>query len=115
MGQILSTESLMSILSEARPPDLDARTTGQSAGIRCRAGFGGFVTICLLASIHAYQKLRAGRPTGCRYLPTCSSYAEEAIVTHGPVHGSGLALRRLSRCHPWGSHGIDPVPERSPK
>ncbi len=46
----------------------------------------------------------------CRYQPTCSAYAQEAIHRHGPVKGLGLALRRLSRCHPWGGQGYDPVP-----
>jgi uncharacterized protein len=67
----------------------------------------------LVRSIGLYQGLRAGRPTGCRYLPTCSQYAIEAIDLHGPARGSLLALRRLLRCHPWGGHGVDPVPERS--
>lgn len=47
---------------------------------------------------------------GCRFYPTCSHYACEAVVTHGPISGSWLALRRLARCHPWGGSGIDPVP-----
>ena len=72
----------------------------------------GLVTRILLATIHTYQQLRAGRPTGCRYLPTCSAYAEEAIRRHGPLRGMSLAARRLARCHPWGGHGVDPVPDR---
>lgn len=71
----------------------------------------GVVARILLAVIHGYQHLRAGRPTGCRYLPTCSAYAEEAIGRFGPLRGMSLAARRLARCHPWGGHGIDPVPE----
>jgi putative membrane protein insertion efficiency factor len=50
----------------------------------------------------------------CRYLPTCSHYAEEAIATHGPWLGSWLGLRRLCRCHPWGGAGYDPVPQPYP-
>lgn len=46
----------------------------------------------------------------CRYLPTCSSYALEAIDVHGPFKGGWLALRRILRCHPWGGYGYDPVP-----
>jgi len=67
----------------------------------------------LVAAVRAYQAARSGRPTGCRYLPTCSEYAVEAIDTHGAARGSALAARRLARCTPWGGHGIDPVPDRS--
>lgn len=51
----------------------------------------------------------------CRFLPTCSDYAEEALVSHGPIAGGWLALRRICRCHPWGGSGYDPVPEAQPK
>ncbi|WP_081763255.1 membrane protein insertion efficiency factor YidD [Imhoffiella purpurea] len=47
----------------------------------------------------------------CRFYPTCSHYAVEAIERHGVVYGTYLALRRLSRCHPWHPGGIDPVPQ----
>jgi uncharacterized protein len=46
----------------------------------------------------------------CRFLPTCSEYADEALRLHGPVKGSALAFRRFCRCHPWGGQGFDPVP-----
>lgn len=46
----------------------------------------------------------------CRYLPSCSEYAAEAITVHGLVRGSRLAITRLLRCHPWGGSGLDPVP-----
>ena len=64
----------------------------------------------LRGAIRAYQRLRAGRPSPCRYWPTCSEYALEAIEVHGAWRGSGLAARRIGRCHPWGGHGVDPVP-----
>ncbi|MBD3666754.1 MAG: membrane protein insertion efficiency factor YidD [Parvibaculaceae bacterium] len=47
----------------------------------------------------------------CRHLPTCSDYALQAVRLHGGWRGGWLALSRLARCHPWGSHGFDPVPE----
>ncbi|HZN13660.1 MAG TPA: membrane protein insertion efficiency factor YidD [Acidimicrobiales bacterium] len=64
-----------------------------------------------LRLIALYQRLRAGRPSPCRYWPSCSSYAMEAIERHGATRGSWLTLRRLSRCRPLGGHGVDPVPE----
>jgi hypothetical protein len=59
-----------------------------------------------------YQVLTAARPSPCRYWPTCSSYALEALEEHGAARGSWLTLRRLLRCHPWGGSGVDPVPRR---
>lgn len=49
-------------------------------------------------------------PSACRYVPTCSEYALEAIRRHGPWRGGLLALKRILRCHPWGGSGYDPVP-----
>lgn len=47
---------------------------------------------------------------GCRFHPTCSQYAAEAVRRHGAIRGTALAARRLARCHPWGGQGWDPVP-----
>ena len=58
-----------------------------------------------------YQLVREGRPSPCRYQPTCSTYALDAIDQRGLVVGGWLALRRLSRCGPWGGSGWDPVPD----
>ena len=49
-------------------------------------------------------------PPSCRYAPSCSAYAVEALSRYGAAKGGWLALRRVLRCHPWGGHGIDPVP-----
>lgn len=51
----------------------------------------------------------------CRYQPTCSVYALEALERHGAVKGSWLAAKRLGSCHPWGGHGYDPVPGADPE
>lgn len=49
-------------------------------------------------------------PAACRYTPTCSQYAKEAILKYGPFKGSWLSLKRILRCNPWGGSGYDPVP-----
>lgn len=65
----------------------------------------------LLAVITAYQYLiRPLLGANCRFYPSCSEYAREAIVRHGSARGVVLAVRRLSRCHPWHDGGYDPVP-----
>jgi putative membrane protein insertion efficiency factor len=51
---------------------------------------------------------------GCRFQPTCSAYALEALERHGALRGSWLAAHRICRCHPWGGHGYDPVPGADP-
>lgn len=66
----------------------------------------------LLALLRAYQLARAGRPSPCRFVPSCSAYAVEAVEVHGAWRGLWLAARRLSRCHPLGGHGVDLVPPR---
>ena len=66
-----------------------------------------------LAAIQLYKLLISPLFTGsCRFMPSCSEYAREAVVRFGVVRGSMLALRRLARCHPLGSYGFDPVPAR---
>lgn len=63
----------------------------------------------LLALLWVYQRTSVARMPRCRFHPTCSSYAVEAIRVHGAVRGSGHALARVGRCHPWNPGGIDPV------
>jgi len=77
-----------------------------------RAAIGRVIGLGLCALIRAYQLLLAPvLPPSCRYYPSCSRYAAEAVERHGPVQGSLLALRRILRCNPWGGSGYDPVPD----
>jgi putative membrane protein insertion efficiency factor len=85
------------------PPAREA-ATGEVGG-------RGVVAQVLIVLVGCYQTVRAGRPTPCRYWPTCSAYAREAVERHGAKRGGWLAVRRLARCHPWGGAGVDPVPE----
>lgn len=65
----------------------------------------------LIAPIRFYQLYISPLfPPACRYTPTCSQYAIEAIKKHGALKGSWLAIKRICRCHPWGGSGYDPVP-----
>src|ERR1700712_896050 len=60
--------------------------------------------------IRGYRIVSAWTPPHCRFAPTCSQYALEAVVEHGAMRGSWLAVRRIGRCHPWNAGGFDPVP-----
>ncbi|MGP8221898.1 MAG: membrane protein insertion efficiency factor YidD [Acidimicrobiales bacterium] len=64
----------------------------------------------LLLFLRAYQAIRAGRPSPCHFVPSCSAYAVEAVEMHGVARGIWLALKRIARCRPFGSRGFDPVP-----
>jgi uncharacterized protein len=66
----------------------------------------------LLALVGLYRLTAAMRTPRCRFLPSCSTYAVEALRAHGALRGTWLAVRRVGRCHPWNPGGIDPVPPR---
>ena len=65
----------------------------------------------LLGGVWVYQRFISPlTPSSCRFVPTCSAYAAEAIRRHGPARGLRLAVARIAKCHPWGGSGFDPVP-----
>jgi len=67
----------------------------------------------LIALVRGYQKvISPWLPQRCRFYPTCSDYAIEALTQYGMMRGLWLSLKRISRCHPWNLGGVDPVPDR---
>ena len=83
-----------------------------SANALAGAGRPGVAARAVLGLIRAYQLAFSPMYSGsCRFVPSCSQYASEAVQKFGAARGSWLAVRRLMRCHPLGSSGIDPVPD----
>ncbi len=69
------------------------------------------LTQILLIPIYFYRGVISPMlPPRCRFTPTCSQYAVEALKKHGPFKGLWLSIKRIGRCHPWGGSGYDPVP-----
>jgi len=69
----------------------------------------------LISIINLYQKIPFSSHNKCRFVPTCSNYAKEAINTYGSLKGSYLSIKRIIRCHPFGKKGYDPVPLKKEK
>lgn len=75
--------------------------------------FSKIIRFPFIALIRFYQTaISPFTPSSCRFEPTCSQYAIEAIQTHGIVYGNFLAVKRILSCHPWGKTGYDPVPPK---
>lgn len=87
-------------------------TTSGSVGQRTVRPHRSPVARLLIGAVEGYQMIFAWRPSPCRYVPSCSAYMLEAVEVHGAARGGWLGVRRLCRCHPWGPHGEDPVPQR---
>jgi putative membrane protein insertion efficiency factor len=76
----------------------------------------GVAAALVVGLLRAYKVLISPLFSGCcRFHPSCSDYMREAVVTHGALRGAWLGLRRLGRCHPFGSHGFDPCPPSLPE
>ena len=70
-------------------------------------------TFPLLILIRGYQLIISPLlGSNCRFMPTCSEYAMESLRSHGLIKGSYLTIKRIGKCHPWGSHGYDPTPTK---
>ncbi len=69
-----------------------------------------FAARVLMLPVKAWRLISVHLPPRCRYYPSCSQYAIEALTLHGAGRGSWLAIRRVGRCHPWHDGGLDPVP-----
>lgn len=102
--------------SPAAAPDRAPAAVEKAAGLSNGDGTPGFpergrLARLAIGGIRLYQWIISPiLGSHCRHAPTCSHYAIEAIERHGPLRGGWLALRRLLRCHPWGTSGYDPVP-----
>jgi uncharacterized protein len=99
----------------------DGAPSARSAGFRF-AAFRSPFSFFLILLVRLYRvtlsptKTFLLGPSGeCRFEPSCSQYAIEALKTHGALAGTWLAAKRICRCHPWGAHGEDPVPPRKLK
>ena len=85
---------------------------GNAHGLMALAhGMARMVAWLLILPIKLYKRFISPlTPPSCRFTPTCSTYALEAIQKHGPIKGFWLAVKRILRCNPWGGSGYDPVP-----
>jgi putative membrane protein insertion efficiency factor len=81
-----------------------------SAAVEGRRGRPSLIAAVLMLPIRAWRLVSVHLTPRCRFHPSCSAYALEALERHGALRGGWLAARRVARCHPWGGSGLDPVP-----
>src|SRR5579864_8632370 len=102
-------------MSVAASPPLSSSTRDSDPAEGCNknhpSGKPGPAASSVTLLVRVYQALRVGRVSPCRYTPTCSTYALEAVQRHGARRGLRLTVKRLARCRPGGPSGYDPVPE----
>ena len=89
--------------------------TDQTVDTHGTTGTAPWPARAAMAPVRWYQMASAGRPSPCRHVPSCSTYALEALEAHGAIKGGWLSVKRIARCQPWGTSGYDPVPEPKPK
>ena len=93
---------------ETSGPRIDAAAPDSRRPVRSSHGVAQRAVLALIRGYQlAFSPFYAG---SCRYVPSCSAYAQEAVERFGAMRGGLLAVRRLARCHPFGGHGLDPVP-----
>ncbi len=96
---------------ELPPDDLDSSGTASAPTPPARQGWSRVPQLGLIGFVRTYQiVLSPLLPASCRYYPSCSAYAIEALERHGALRGGWLAARRIARCHPFRPGGFDPVP-----
>lgn len=98
------------VVADGAPADTGTPATA-AAQPRWWAVVRTFLAQLLLAPVHLWRSTAMLRAPRCRFHPTCSTYALEAVGAHGALRGTVLAARRVGRCHPWNLGGIDPVPD----
>jgi len=85
---------------------------GMPMQVGVKTAMKAWITRAMCIPVRVYQLvLGPVLPPSCRFYPSCSNYAIEALHRHGPVGGLWLVVRRMLRCHPWGGDGVDPVPD----
>ncbi len=99
-------------MRQARSPDSTSDAPSTATIARAARALRRVLVALISAPVHVYRyAISPLLPPSCRFYPSCSSYALEALQRHGPLAGGWLAIGRVCRCHPWNDGGLDPVPE----